>query len=147
MTTPTLDLPALKALNEKATPAPWTNGIPARNDSHMCQINAWPDGEPQGHRIGVGIGVTWHPDIVVSYVGLSRQTCVDNANLIAAMRNALPALLAEVERLREALRDFGRHRPSCGLNRRFDAAGNVIGFGTECDCGLLAALAEPRKGE
>ena len=75
-------------------------------------------------------------------------------NRIAELRACLAASQAEVERLREerdswrkALRDFGRHRPSCGLNRRFDAAGNVIGFGTECDCGLFAALAEPRKGE
>lgn len=49
--------------------------------------------------------------------------------------NDRSALLAEVERLREALEKHGRHMPYCQ---------STFLEGKACDCGLDAALEAPR---
>ena len=57
------------------------------------------------------------------------------AQLFVAMRSpthGVAALLAENERLREALRTYGHHLPTCASTAYLTAS--------ECDCGILAAL-------
>lgn len=84
-----VDLDALEALIAAATPAPWRD---CRHDDGGCQC---------GHVWSLPV------DMVVARcydeqpdgsLGLAAQKA--NARLIAAMRNALPALLADLARLR-----------------------------------------------
>ena len=63
----------------------------------------------------------------------------NDAALIVAAVNALPGLLERIERLEEALEDYGEHRIIC----RARIARNELNHGglpTSCDCGLDAAL-------
>jgi hypothetical protein len=101
----------IRARLEKATKGPWQSSLPGRDDAHMCRIStAWTqDG------CFLQLGETWDPKHPVSYVGLSRQQCVDNAALIAAAPEDIAYLLAELD-AGEALRkeDEAKHCPECG---------------------------------
>lgn len=92
----TTDLEALRALDEAATAGPWS-AKPEPVDDHNIDILDDDD----------GVLATVYP--VLEVVGRERLDTVParaNAALIAAMRNALPRLLAiaeAAERAREAL--------------------------------------------
>jgi hypothetical protein len=77
-------LQILRALCEKATPGPWEYHKSESGDGVLC-----PRG---GYVVEVGHGTT-----------------NNDAAFIAAARDALPALLDEVERLRERLDDIQQH--------------------------------------
>ncbi len=49
----------------------------------------------------------------------------------------------------EALREHGRHKPSCGYNQRVSPDGDLTEAGDACSCGLWATLstAERRSGD
>jgi hypothetical protein len=51
-----------------------------------CWVYAW---TPAGH---MRIGATWHPEVVISWVGVDRAECMANARLIAAAPDLLEAL-------------------------------------------------------
>lgn len=86
MTMTTEEIQALQALAEKATAGPWTylviNGLDTVVDARMVMI--------------VGDGDTSEPDRAVDYVNLNRN----EYRFIAASREAVPALCAEVLALR-----------------------------------------------
>lgn len=91
---------ALRELLEKATAGPWTNGMRgpgSSGDAHMCRIIS------REEDTGKQVGLTWHPDFIVSYVGISRQQCIDNAELICALRNHGDALLSLLDQQAVAL--------------------------------------------
>ena len=75
----TIDIAYLRAKLAAATPRPWHQGA---------------------HYIGAG-GEPHNPAVIVGSLG-----ALDDATLIVAAVNALPALLDEVERLREATSDL-----------------------------------------
>ena len=80
VTTPIINLDALKALDQAATPGPWTAGGPYVRRHEVVVAQRLP------------------------FVELTSDTEGEaNATLIAAARNALPELVAEVERLRAEL--------------------------------------------
>lgn len=95
----------LRGLLAKATPGPWHHcqpfmTVPAHCTVHgpipaerVDYISTWPDkGTPSGHRV------------VIDMPGRESRVRSEDMALIAAMRNALPALLdlaGEVERLRK----------------------------------------------
>jgi hypothetical protein len=86
-----------QALLAKITPGTWTAEMPGRNDAHMCRVMT--DYDPQAKDRGVGgarllIGMTWHPEHIVSYVGLTREECMANAALFAAAPQLVRDLLA-----------------------------------------------------
>lgn len=100
-----LDLEPIEQREQQATAGPWQNGVnrdsQVLRDDHMGQVVAM---RQQGtQRIGLGICRTWHPDHIVSYVGLSRQETIANAEFIAHARQDIPALVVEVKRLRARL--------------------------------------------
>ena len=73
--------------------------------------------------------------------GDDTPAAVDDAALIAAARNALPALLAALDseratvaRLRAALEKYGRHDVYCAMPA-----------GGACECGYDAALEETKE--
>jgi hypothetical protein len=99
------ELQAIKARAEAATPGPWANKVPGRDDEHMCRLL----GPAKGDAREV-LGLTWHPEVPVSYVGLSRQQCVDNAAFIAHARTDVPALVEAVENLRWVLSVIGERQ-------------------------------------
>ncbi len=84
-----MNIDELKKLDAEATPGPWAQrsaGVDEINDEPVCYVES--DDRPinfvatQGGGCGAAIGI---PD----------------GRLIVAMRNALPALLAELEALRD----------------------------------------------
>lgn len=84
--TPPLDLQAIKELESKATPGPWEVFTIASPAGTSCRIFAQ--------------GLTRAVDIC--HIPMEWQGA-DNAAFIAASRSAVPMLVQEVERLREAL--------------------------------------------
>jgi hypothetical protein len=90
--------------------------MPGRDDAHMCRVTT--DYDPQGKERGAGvsarpiIGMTWHPEHCVSYVGLSRAECMANAEMFAAAPRFARALLAEgpefetITRLQQLVKDM-----------------------------------------
>lgn len=114
----TLDLAALRALCDAATPGPWEAGfynkvisVPLSNE-HMRierEIDAMGEVPPESHPVWDSL-----PNTFVCFaptIGGDTPTAqgLIDARFIAAAREALPALLDEVERLRaenERLRDF-----------------------------------------
>ena len=135
-----LDLDALESLLAQATPAPWTH-FPdvepldaANSEARVCYTR---DGETCEWCIALA-GLTddagaWTPET------LARWNA--DARLIAAMRNALPALIARVreaererDALREALARYGRHESDCCW-RAWPRE--------SCTCGLDAAKGTP----
>lgn len=97
-----LDLDAIKAREQEATSGPWTNGMRDSGDAHMCRVFARREADPPKGAYGEQVALTWHPEFMVSYVGLSHQQNVHNAEFIAHARQDIPALIAEIERLRAA---------------------------------------------
>jgi hypothetical protein len=81
-----LDLGALRELCEKATPGPWEARLDRYDPVIVSAGSNWPHGDDEAH--------------ATAYVPA-------DAVFIAAARSAVPALLAEVERLR-AERDRAR---------------------------------------
>jgi hypothetical protein len=78
----------------KHTPGPFVAELPGRDDRQLCRIHAPVAGG------WIQVGATWHPEAVVSGVGLSREECMANARLFALA----PRLLAACRR---ALDVFG----------------------------------------
>jgi hypothetical protein len=52
-----------------------------------------------------------------------------------------PSLKSQCAGLLDALRDFGRHSPSCAMNARVGMDGEWSLQGDHCSCGLFAAIA------
>ena len=101
MTGDTLDLEPIKAREAAAVKGPWTNGS-RPDDKHMGKIVA--RGYVENPNIaGAVVAATWDHQHAIVYVGLTRQQTIDNAEFIAHARQDIPALIAEVERLRAAL--------------------------------------------
>jgi hypothetical protein len=82
-----LDLGALRELCEKATPGPWEARLDRYDPVIVSAGSNWPRGDDEAH--------------ATAYVPA-------DAVFVAAARSAVPALLAEVERLR-AERDTARN--------------------------------------
>ena len=92
MTEP-VDLAALRKLERQATPGPWTR--------------AKPEKDAEGWACGVAVaGTPGRQTIYANPPGGSFPS--SDCDLIAAMRNALPALLDELERLRAAVDEMPR---------------------------------------
>lgn len=88
-----LDLEKLKALEAAATPGPW-RACEAMRDEGRCSCGLV--GQDDG-----GIIADFGPDeLIADCGGPMRETRPVNASFVAAARNALPGLIAEVERLR-----------------------------------------------
>jgi hypothetical protein len=109
------ELAAIKARAEAATPGPWgTNEFlyaPGEWSMAIAPVNG------HGGWIGGGVAVAFpHED------GHQAQ----DATFIAASREDVPALVAEVERLRQALEDYGRHSEGCS---------GQYGSSYRCRCG------------
>lgn len=154
-----LDLPALEALCEAATPGPWyamDDPAPSRAD-HGYRVLARTTRTDGRNVYGLreamaipGKGVVWNSDA--------------DAEFIAAARTALPALIAEVRGLRaqaeryrrtlrwiapkpfdvcfETLSDSALDRAECNWCGGFFSAGEVhTVFGPDCEA--RAALAPP----
>jgi hypothetical protein len=70
----------------RPTPAPWVAEIPGHDDAHMCRVHS--------HQPGCyfQVGMTWHPEVLVSAVGIERAECMANARLMAAAPDLLAAL-------------------------------------------------------
>ena len=67
-------------------------------------------------------------------VSTVRVALHNHALLDELLESDIPALLAEVTRLREALRRYGDHVPGCAaLIRR------------ECNCGFVSLLSSPHE--
>jgi hypothetical protein len=126
----------MEARLSKATAGPWTNGDPARHEGHMCRILG-PLHKTDGD-IGVRhqLGATWSPEHIVSYVGLSRETCYHNAELIAHAPTDLRACLDAYDAMR------GRAE---GAERKVDAVKAAILDFEAMDCGAGEALAQIRR--
>lgn len=155
-----LDLDALEALLAKATPAPWTHfpdvaaDDAANSEARVCYTR---DGETCEWCTALA-GTTddagaWTPET------LARWNA--DARLIAAMRNALPALIArvrkadalaaehEADRWRLAERIEREHRPTWyGAHAdREDEPGRDAGWVCHgCGEGVAAASPEPESG-
>lgn len=117
----TPDLDKLKELLEKATPLPWRQGA-----YDMSQIAV--DGELHANGFSKKIATTGAKE---DWRGVVRQA--DDAALIVAAVNSLPALIAKAERvdaLMVALRNHGKHDGLCA---------RIGGYGY-CSCGLEAEL-------
>lgn len=96
-----IDREAIRARVEKATPGPWRSE-PTSNDYAIL----FPDGS--------GVALVWD----WSENGEKTPEAVANADFIAHARTDIPALLAEVDRLREALKPFARY--AANMDRRAD---------------------------
>lgn len=105
-----VDIEKLRALLAAATPGPWKASI------------YYDDGQPSG------VDVESESGSVCDVRG--RQLATEDAAFIAASRDALPALLAEVERLR------ARKAEMCSCVRRYETPGC-----DECD-GVGAVIVE-----
>lgn len=95
-----VDLEQLEALERAATPGPWRcYPNPMRSDGvFVCKEGPLPrysNGEPEATPRG------W---------GISSQITIPEANLIAAMRNALPDLIAELRTARLEAKEADEER-------------------------------------
>lgn len=118
-----LDLDALKELAERASAGPWKvsidkhpwalpatagygAGFPARTGEHterrICTEWHHPQLKQPAGIVNLAVGVASEPGERIHMVSISEE----DAAFIAASREAVPALIAEVERLREALREL-----------------------------------------
>lgn len=112
-----VDIEKLRALLAAATPGPWKASI------------YYDDGQPSG------VDVESESGSVCDVRG--RQLATEDAAFIAASRDALPALLAEVERLRaENAQLRARKAEMCSCVRRYETPGC-----DECD-GVGAVIVE-----
>jgi hypothetical protein len=120
-----LDLPRLRELEAAATLGPWRHGPSIHGDKYRYVAFSRKRDEPY----------------------TTSPLKPEDAILIAEARNQLPALIEEVERLRDALgvaagQTF-QHDRSCGLPGAWPDGGN-------CDCGVAAAydrIAEALEAE
>lgn len=116
-----LDLAPIKARAEAATPGPWI--VSCRElmregetlIAHMCGQDV--------------LGKSPNAACVGSY----------DQVFIAHARQDIPALIAEVERLREDLLWYGVHRPQCNVWTPFERL--------PCNCGWTELEAELKKGQ
>jgi hypothetical protein len=128
------ELAAIKARTEAATRGPWRTGYASTNckvdhgkgfgghNGKDCRytFSFWMDGEYGERSISRALdhrpGDEVPPDSLVcgmwGYEDGGVRLPVD-ADFIAAARDDVPALVAEVERLRQALEDYGRHSEGC----------------------------------
>lgn len=91
MTSPSLDLAAIRARAEKATPGPWNHGGSA-SDATNGYTDEWV-WEGTGHPIG-------DPDAPDTRICSASAA---DASFIAHARTDIPALLEEVERLQDEI--------------------------------------------
>lgn len=90
------ELARLKLLAEKATPGPWfVVGARAKIKYEQCHMISRYD---EADKKDENIAVVWYDE--KTGLGLS------DAAFIASSREAIPSLIAEVERLREALKEL-----------------------------------------
>ena len=109
MTTPNIDTKALRELEAKATPAPWgKTPFEEKNDvciwqpdgSWLANVGNWGNCQliVEGED---GPDIQAHPDLERIETGHDA-----NAEFIVALRNAAPALLDEIESLREKVERY-----------------------------------------
>ena len=112
------DIKKLRELLAKGTQGEWHHvqafqSVPAQKTIHgtvpgqrVDYVSTWPGpGTPKGHRVIV-------PMETLTDSGVARTVSSNDMALITAAVNALPALLDEVERMREALETISeRHVP------------------------------------
>lgn len=94
MSTEPLDLDALKALDQAATPGPWTTPGPDTVGQWVIYDDEWTIAEARAYS---------HNDPMSNRPGARGPGYIDpdaNAAFIAAARTAVPALIAEVDQLR-----------------------------------------------
>jgi len=91
MDAPPLDLDELRRLEAEATPAPW------RTHDTWLDLGGYTEVVIRSDKT-VPWAVTWLPTRS-GKPGDDQYRCAEDAALIAAMRNALPGLLTELERL------------------------------------------------
>ena len=112
-----VDVERLRALYEKATPGPWHSPAP-----NVFRLYTWVGQTPVHCIISDALDEAyWGMDQVP---GPDAPQAAANVQLIAALHNALPAILAELERGRrievalvkamDTLNDFGAYARMCG---------------------------------
>jgi hypothetical protein len=84
------EIERLRALADRATPGPWSIGEDAREAA--ATLRAQPRSATTGAAVGAPV------DVIIPF-----GRAYSDAALIAASRNAIPALLDEIERLQGAL--------------------------------------------
>jgi hypothetical protein len=93
------DLTELRRLHEAATPRPWrAHDTWLDHGAHTAVVFRGDQNTPAG----TPVRVAWLPTFEDGEGWGTERNCWNDADLIVAMRNALPGLLAEVERLRAA---------------------------------------------
>lgn len=93
------DLTELKRLLAEATPELWERCCANHSDDTTC-ATICADGEP----ICEGMHASFTPDESGEAEAAVLAKRTRNLNLICALRNSAPALIEEVERLREAMK-------------------------------------------
>lgn len=127
-------------LCREATPGPWTS---VEDEEHTGPLRA------VHQRYGAG---------EEDYEPIAHNLYVEDARFVAAARTAMPALLAEVERLRGEAEEWralavdssGRHGEAAGLlSRLIDALDGERSLGSRSDVAdaLSAARAHLGRGE
>ncbi len=87
----TVDIKALRELEAKATPGPWEVEV----DPDLSRIGPWSGRRYDPYEGGLPI-----VDKALFFVGRKDKALLEDLYLIVAMRNALPELLDELERMR-----------------------------------------------
>ena len=128
------EMKALRELEAKATPRPWDAYSAPWDASAMCCPDMGGIGGPNGRVCADKTGRYRHP------------MTIENAKLAVAARNALPALLDEVERLRAQVEALKRENYDLrdGQFARDLAGACACCVEYECDCleDVRAALEE-----
>lgn len=97
------DLAELRRLDELATPGPWRpHDTWLDHGGHTAVVFRGDQNTPAG----APVRVTWLPTFESGEGWGTERNVWNDADLIVAMRNALPGLLAEVDRLRGANADL-----------------------------------------
>lgn len=103
---PRMDLEELKRLAKEATPGPWMAA------AKPSSVVGWPVVSQTG-RVICDVNYVQHSQIDLPVPGdrAFNTESKANAHLIVAAVNSLPALIEEVERLREALQQITNAEP------------------------------------
>jgi hypothetical protein len=111
------ELTRLKEICEKATPGPWFVAKLPWDDRSTAiygnrELSIGPSNDPHGARLITDC------DVTMEWIEGEPDGSIEdrfNAAFIAEARTALPALIAEVERLREALEKIAEQPNRMGL--------------------------------
>lgn len=121
-----LDLAAIRARTNAATPGPWQAAVSASDDKHWIVLKAH---EPTSPRVAVCTTRFSPPE--------GRPGEQEDAAFIAGARSDVPALCDELERHRALLRDIEWEGPS---GRCPSCPGGRYDGGHAHDCALAALL-------